>query len=50
MIRCQISSLVWSLDYATDFKTYEELYDAFKKQMQYFIDIKIKGSNVIEKI
>ena len=24
--------------------------DAFKKQMQYFIDIKIKGSNVIEKI
>lgn len=38
------------LGYATDFKTYEELYDAFKKQMQYFIDIKIKGSNVIEKI
>lgn len=38
------------LGYATDFKSYEELYDAFKEQMKYFIDIKIKGSNVIEKI
>ncbi len=38
------------LGYATDFATYEELYDAFKKQMKYFIDIKIQGSNVIEKI
>ncbi|MGC4018403.1 MAG: pyruvate formate lyase family protein [Muricomes sp.] len=38
------------LGYATDFKSYEELYDAFKKQMEYFINIKIQGSNVIEKI
>lgn len=38
------------LGYATDFKTYEELYDAFKQQMKYFIDIKVQGSNVIEKI
>lgn len=38
------------LGYATDFKTYEDLFDAFKKQMMHFIDIKIKGSNVIEKI
>ena len=38
------------LGYAADFKTYEELYDAFKKQMKYFIDIKVQGSNVIEKI
>jgi formate C-acetyltransferase len=38
------------LGYATDFETYEELYDAFKKQMKYFIDIKVQGSNVIEKI
>lgn len=38
------------LGYAVDFKTYEELYDAFKKQMKYFIDIKVQGSNVIEKI
>ena len=38
------------LGYATDFKTYDELFDAFKKQMKYLIDIKIEGSNVIEKI
>ena len=38
------------LGYATEFETYEELYDAFKKQMKYFIDIKVQGSNVIEKI
>ncbi len=38
------------LGYATDFKSYEELFDAFKKQMKYLIDIKIEGSNVIEKI
>lgn len=38
------------LGYAVDFKSYEELFDAFKKQMKHFIDIKIEGSNVIEKI
>ena len=38
------------LGYATDFETYEDLFDAFKKQMKYLIDIKIAGSNVIEKI
>ncbi len=38
------------LGYATEFESYEELYDAFKKQMKYFIDIKVQGSNVIEKI
>ncbi len=38
------------LGYAADFKTYDELYDAFKQQMKYFIDIKVQGSNVIEKI
>lgn len=38
------------LGYAWDFKTYDELWDAFKKQMQYFVDIKIKGNNVIERI
>lgn len=35
---------------AVDFKTYEELFEAFQKQMKYFIDIKVQGSNVIEKI
>lgn len=38
------------LGYATDFATYEELFDAFKKQMKHLIDIKIEGSNIIEKI
>lgn len=35
---------------AKDFKTYDELFEAFKKQITYFLNIKIQGSNVIEKI
>ncbi len=35
---------------ATDFKSYDELWEAFQKQLSYFIDIKIQGSNVIENI
>lgn len=38
------------LGYAKDFKSYEELYDAYKKQIEYLVDIKIEGSNIIEKI
>ncbi|MGL6106209.1 trans-4-hydroxy-L-proline dehydratase [Romboutsia sp.] len=38
------------LGYAKDFKTYEELLETYKKQIEYFIDIKIKGSNTIEQI
>ena len=38
------------LGFAKDFKSYEELFEAYKKQIEYFIDIKIKGSNVIEEI
>jgi formate C-acetyltransferase len=34
----------------TQFKSYEELFDAFKKQMHYFIDIKVRGNNIIEKL
>ena len=30
---------------AEDFKTYDELFDAYKKQIEYFADIKVKGSN-----
>jgi pyruvate formate-lyase/glycerol dehydratase family glycyl radical enzyme len=30
------------------FASFDELYDAFEKQVQHFIDIKIRGSNVIE--
>ena len=33
-----------------NFKTFEELMQAFEKQMRYFIDIKIRGNNVIEKL
>ncbi len=35
---------------AEDFKTYEELWDAFAKQMEYFVNVKVQGSNVIERI
>lgn len=33
-----------------DFKSYEELRDAFFKQLNHFIEIKVTGNNVIEKI
>ncbi len=33
-----------------DFKTFDQLADAFQKQLRYFIDIKIKGNNIIEKL
>lgn len=33
-----------------DFKTFDEFFDAYKKQIDYFLDIKLKGSNVIENI
>ncbi len=33
-----------------DFKTYEELFQAFKKQLHHFIEIKIRGNNVMEKL
>ncbi len=32
------------------FKTFEELFQAWEKQLKYFIDIKIRGNNVIEQI
>ena len=35
---------------AEDFADYDALFDAFNKQLKHFIDIKIKGSNIIEKI
>ena len=39
-----------SLGYGYDFDTYEELFEAFCKQIDYFLDIKIRGNQVIEKI
>lgn len=35
--------------YANDYKSFNELMEAFKVQLNYFIDIKIRGNNVIEK-
>jgi pyruvate formate-lyase/glycerol dehydratase family glycyl radical enzyme len=35
--------------YAVDYKSFEELMTAFKAQVNYIIDIKIRGNNIIEK-
>ncbi|CEQ13029.1 pyruvate formate-lyase [[Clostridium] sordellii] len=35
---------------AREFKTYDELFNAFKSQLNHFVDIKVKGNNVIERI
>ncbi|WP_035294410.1 trans-4-hydroxy-L-proline dehydratase [Clostridium sp. KNHs214] len=35
---------------ASEFKSYEELFEAFKKQLHHFAEIKIRGNNVIEKL
>jgi len=32
------------------FKSFDELYSAFEQQLNYFIDIKIEGNNIIEKL
>jgi formate C-acetyltransferase len=34
----------------TDFDSFDKLFEAFKKQLNYFVDIKIKGNNVIERL
>jgi formate C-acetyltransferase len=35
---------------AQNFKTFNELFEAFQKQLEHYIDIKIKGNNIIEKL
>jgi pyruvate formate-lyase/glycerol dehydratase family glycyl radical enzyme len=32
------------------FKTFDNLLDAYKKQLKYFVDVKVRGSNVIERL
>ena len=32
------------------FQTFDELFEAYKKQIRYFVDIKIRGNNVIERL
>jgi len=34
----------------TRFKTFEELFEAYEKQLNYFVDIKIRGNNVVERL
>lgn len=34
----------------SSFKSFEELFEAFKKQVRYFVNIKIKGNNIIERL
>ena len=34
----------------TAFKTFDELFEAFRKQVRHFVDIKVRGSNVIERL
>jgi formate C-acetyltransferase len=34
----------------TGFKMFDELFVAYKKQLEYFIDLKIKGNNIIERL
>ncbi len=35
---------------ANDFETFEDVFNAYKNQLEYFADIKIKGNNIIEGI
>jgi formate C-acetyltransferase len=34
----------------TRFESFDELFDALKKQLRYFVDTKVRGSNIIERI
>ena len=34
----------------TQFETFEELFAAYEKQLNYFVDIKIRGNNVVERL
>jgi trans-4-hydroxy-L-proline dehydratase len=38
------------LGQATNFTSFEALFDAFRRQIEYFVEIKIRGSNVIEQL
>ena len=33
-----------------DFKSYDEFFEAYKKQVRYFMDIKLTGNNIIERV
>jgi len=33
-----------------DFTSYEEFFEAYRKQLQYFVDVKVMGNNIIERL
>jgi len=33
-----------------EFRSYEELFEAFRKQLHHFVEIKVKGNNIIERL
>ena len=35
---------------AKNFTSYEQVFDAFRNQLHYFIDVKVRGNNVIERL
>lgn len=36
--------------YATDYRSFEELFEAYTSQLNHFVEIKLKGNHIIEKI
>lgn len=36
--------------YASSFESYQDLFEAFKKQLHHFVDIKVKGNQYIERL
>ena len=34
----------------TQFETFEELFDAYRRQLRHFIDVKVHGNNVVERL
>ncbi|MGC9335638.1 MAG: glycyl radical protein, partial [Anaerolineae bacterium] len=35
---------------ATSFQTFDEFFGAYRRQLQYFVDVKVRGNNVIERL
>ena len=50
MISVPVCRLVRRQVFQSDYKSFDDLIEAFRAQVRYFADIKIRGNNVIEKI
>jgi trans-4-hydroxy-L-proline dehydratase len=35
---------------AREFSSYQQLFDAFRKQLHHFVDVKVRGNNIIERL